>query len=211
MPKVLTPEQKAARKKAIFELLPATQAVVAKELSLLNSTVSSEFKRLKEAGEVYQSAWEPLHSAHGMVVRYLAVYSAGTAPRGFVLPGKPKFAGTKEAQRLRGERVRRALAFYDKMQEGKEPVPTFTEMLESNKRADENRMMGATGGESYWRYGISAPLGEKLLLLTVGGVAVIGNWQGMMGDMYLAWSYLPKRDKEAEKAIINNPNLKDYD
>jgi hypothetical protein len=49
-----------------------------------------------------------------------------------------------------------------------------------------------------WNYDMKAcQSGSKCLLLTTGGIAVIGQlsgeWQG-----YMAWSPLPKRDKEKE-------------
>jgi hypothetical protein len=51
----------------------------------------------------------------------------------------------------------------------------------------------ARPGEVYWRYPTQAvpPAGKKLLLLTEGGVAVIGDWKQNGG--FTAWSPLPKR------------------
>lgn len=69
---------------------------------------------------------------------------------------------------------------------------------------NENRMLRARGHPEWkWNYTDPAPLGEKLLLLTTGGTCVVGSWAGMKGDMYLAWQYPPKRDKEKEKEIYD--------
>jgi hypothetical protein len=51
----------------------------------------------------------------------------------------------------------------------------------------------ASPGEVYWRDPghYTPPVGRKLLLLTDGGVAVIGLWHRDGG--FVAWSPLPKR------------------
>lgn len=74
--------------------------------------------------------------------------------------------------------------------------------VNSADKPRENTQLEAQGGDAFWRYEEPAPLGEKLLLLTVGGIAVIGTWAMQRGDMYLAWSYLPKRDKEQEAKVF---------
>lgn len=43
------------------------------------------------------------------------------------------------------------------------------------------------------------PGGAKVLLLTKGGVCIIGQWKD--DDFYLGWAPLPKRDKEKEKLL----------
>lgn len=79
-----------------------------------------------------------------------------------------------------------------------------------DRPARENTQLEAVGGEAFWRYEEPAPLGEKLLLLTVGGIAVIGKWASQRGDLYLAWSYLPKRNKEQEHRIFNLRRINPY-
>lgn len=59
----------------------------------------------------------------------------------------------------------------------------------------------AHSGQAYWRYDEPAPKGVKILLLTVGAVAVIGVWEGEPGEHFIAWSPLPKRNKEKETAL----------
>lgn len=53
-----------------------------------------------------------------------------------------------------------------------------------------------------WRYDSTAPRGRKLLLLTIGGVLVQGTWKGDLGEFFLAWQPLPKRDKVAESLLF---------
>lgn len=43
------------------------------------------------------------------------------------------------------------------------------------------------------------PGGAKVLLLTIGGVCVIGPWAS--DGRYLGWAPLPKRDKEKEAVL----------
>ena len=59
----------------------------------------------------------------------------------------------------------------------------------------------AATGEVFWRYTQPPPKGTKLLLLTVGGVAVISNWEGEFGEQFIAWSPLPKRNKMLESEL----------
>jgi hypothetical protein len=50
-----------------------------------------------------------------------------------------------------------------------------------------------------WIYGPPADEGVKCLLLTRGGIAIIGNWRGTHG--IIAHCALPKRDKDLEKKL----------
>lgn len=56
------------------------------------------------------------------------------------------------------------------------------------------------GGGQPWIYEI-APLGQKVLLLTRGGVCVVGQWRGQVGEAFWAWAPLPKRDVQREAAL----------
>ena len=42
----------------------------------------------------------------------------------------------------------------------------------------------------------------KLQLLTIGGMCVTGNWRGRVGEYFLAWAPLLKRDKQVEREIL---------
>ncbi len=44
--------------------------------------------------------------------------------------------------------------------------------------------------------------GGKMQLLTIGCVSVTGDWKGELGEMFLAWSPLLKRDKQKEANIL---------
>lgn len=56
-------------------------------------------------------------------------------------------------------------------------------------------------GDAVYRYPAAgdepAPAGAKCLILTQGGVCVIGTW----GDDALAWAPLPKRNHDKENLI----------
>lgn len=43
------------------------------------------------------------------------------------------------------------------------------------------------------------PGGAKVLLLTRGGVCVLGHWSD--SGAYLGWAPMPKRDKQKEQAL----------
>lgn len=60
----------------------------------------------------------------------------------------------------------------------------------------------------YFRYEEPAHKGKKCLLLTVGGVLVVGSWSGELGEHYLAWSPMMKRDKEKEEQIRQTFKMK---
>jgi hypothetical protein len=58
----------------------------------------------------------------------------------------------------------------------------------------------ATAESSVWDYNCTdAPRGVKLLLLTVGLIAIVGNYMPKAG--IVAWSPLPRRNKETEKQL----------
>lgn len=56
----------------------------------------------------------------------------------------------------------------------------------------------------YWRYE-KAPAGMKVDLLTKGGISVNGTWKGELGEYYIAWAPLRKRNHSLEKQLF--PNL----
>ena len=55
------------------------------------------------------------------------------------------------------------------------------------------------GGDQEYRYEVG-PLGQKVLLLTIGGVCTIGQWSGSFGQYFWGWAPLPTRNKQAEEA-----------
>lgn len=56
----------------------------------------------------------------------------------------------------------------------------------------------AEAGDTYWRYEVPTRTDAKVFLLTVGRVAVVGNWYGTLGENFVAWSPMLRRDKVAE-------------
>lgn len=66
-----------------------------------------------------------------------------------------------------------------------------------------NEQPVATATVSTWRYPVAGdelpPGGSKVLLLTVGGVAVTGPWTH--DGRYIAWAPLPRRAKDKEAAM----------
>lgn len=60
-----------------------------------------------------------------------------------------------------------------------------------------------THNEIYWRYTEPNDKTAKMLLLTVGGVLVTGSWHGCLGEFFLAYSPLPKRDKDLEDKLFS--------
>lgn len=51
--------------------------------------------------------------------------------------------------------------------------------------------LAAPPGEIYWRY-THPGNGARMLLRTIGGVAIIGCWYGELGQYFTAWCPLPK-------------------
>ena len=52
--------------------------------------------------------------------------------------------------------------------------------------------ISAPPGDIYWRYEVCPSLGANVLLLTIGGVCVSGQWYGPLGYAFKAWCPLPK-------------------
>lgn len=53
----------------------------------------------------------------------------------------------------------------------------------------------------YWRYERPRNPGAKMLLLTTGGSLVVGQWTGELGEAFIAWSPMIKRDRVREAEI----------
>ncbi|KDR25997.1 hypothetical protein BG60_26395 [Caballeronia zhejiangensis] len=77
--------------------------------------------------------------------------------------------------------------------------------IEDDARTTEGESLRetVTAPASVWHY--EKPKhggGPKTLLLTIGGIAIIGNWRGELGEAFVAWAALPKRDKAVERAVL---------
>lgn len=53
-----------------------------------------------------------------------------------------------------------------------------------------------------WIYDVPANRGAKVQLLTIGGISVTGQWYGELGQYFMAWAPLLKRDKRREAEIL---------
>jgi hypothetical protein len=58
-----------------------------------------------------------------------------------------------------------------------------------------NKHLSAPPGELYWRYSLPIDKSAKMLLRTVGDVAVIGTWYGNLNEYFVAWCPLPRNSK----------------
>lgn len=54
----------------------------------------------------------------------------------------------------------------------------------------------APPGELYWRKSVPPHVGAKMILRTIGNVAVIGHWYGDLGQYFSAWCPLPTDSHE---------------
>lgn len=70
-------------------------------------------------------------------------------------------------------------------------------------KVDHRSHISAEPGDLYWRYEVCKHRGAKVLLLTIGGVCIVGSWYGDYGKSFVAWCPLPKRSKP--RAIDNAP------
>lgn len=61
--------------------------------------------------------------------------------------------------------------------------------------------IAASPGDVYWRYEVPPSTDAKVFLLTVGRVAVVGQWYGALGEAFVAWAPMPRRDKEQEAQL----------
>lgn len=67
--------------------------------------------------------------------------------------------------------------------------------------SDTQPYIAAPAGEVYWRYEIPKRTDSKVFLLTKGGIAVTGQWYGALGEAFIAWAPMPKRDKAQEARL----------
>ena len=58
--------------------------------------------------------------------------------------------------------------------------------------------------EQYVRYSVPENKGATVQLLTVGGILVRGQWYGQLGEHFVGWAPMPKRDKAREAKILTS-------
>lgn len=51
--------------------------------------------------------------------------------------------------------------------------------------------IAARAGQVYWRPEVCPSRGAKVLLRTIGGTCVVGQWYGPLGESFIAWSPMP--------------------
>lgn len=56
-------------------------------------------------------------------------------------------------------------------------------------------------GDIFWRYTVPETT-APLLLLTRGRILTKGCWLGALGEFFVAWAPVPKRDKDLEERLI---------
>lgn len=54
------------------------------------------------------------------------------------------------------------------------------------------KFISAPPGELYWRAGKPPSSDAKVLLLTIGGTCVVGQWYGVIGFAFTHWCPLPR-------------------
>jgi hypothetical protein len=52
------------------------------------------------------------------------------------------------------------------------------------------------------RYELPPTKSAKMLLLTTGCVLVPGHWYGDLGEFFLGWAPMPRRNKQREEEIL---------
>lgn len=57
------------------------------------------------------------------------------------------------------------------------------------------------GPPTDWTY-TKPKKGGKMQLLTIGGISVTGDWRGEVGEYFLAWAPLLRRNKKLEREIL---------
>lgn len=77
----------------------------------------------------------------------------------------------------------------------------WTTCLKRSATMSEQAVTTAPPGDLHWRYSVPPRTDSKMLLLTVGEVAVIGSWYGTVGEHFLAWCPLPKKAKPVVHGI----------
>jgi hypothetical protein len=60
----------------------------------------------------------------------------------------------------------------------------------------------APPGEIRWTYAVPPSTDAMMFLLTIGRIAMRGRWQGRMGEFFVAYCPMPKRDKALEEQLI---------
>lgn len=60
----------------------------------------------------------------------------------------------------------------------------------------------APAGDIRWTYAVPPNSDSTMFLLTIGRIAMRGRWQGALGEFFIAYCPMPKRDKQLEEELI---------
>lgn len=75
--------------------------------------------------------------------------------------------------------------------------------MTTNKINPQPEYVAAEPEEIYWREEKCPYPGAKVLLLNKGGVCIVGQWIGELGQYFDAWCPMPKR--KHQPPTINQP------
>lgn len=67
---------------------------------------------------------------------------------------------------------------------------------------NDSPIFTGTSTDIYWRYEVPANKNDTMFLLTAfGKIVVKGAWYGELGEYYIAYSPMIKRDKDKEREL----------
>ena len=166
---------------SIVAMLPATVREIAEAFGRDVTSINERIRLMLERHIVRAGPKLPRHGMRGPTV----VYYPGTEP-----PSKARAENQtpeqRRAQNLKSKAEARKI---------KNEVKRLTEELQ--------KMNNPYG----FQYGVPAPLGVELILLTTYGKLITGEWKGLPGDLYITWAYPPKRNLESEKILARIVSL----
>ena len=176
------PRYKVIPEATIVALLPATVRELATSLGRSTNTINERIGLMAARGVVRVGNKLPRIGMTGPARVYY--------PGGTVASAARVIASKSEEQRRQQQAACKAEA-----RKIKQEVKQLGEQLK------------ATNDPKGLQYGMPPPLGVDLLLLTTYGKFVVGNWRGLTGDLYTAWTHLPNRSIESEKILARKLSL----
>ena len=182
----MSPPNPAAKWRTIPEaeivaMLPATVRTVAEELGRSIVSVNERLGYMAARGVIYVCGMTPREGCAPPA----RIYQAGPVP-----PRAAK-GGRKSDEERRQQNVQCKATARKNLAEAREIEGALEQMRDPYGL----------------QYGKPAPLGVDLILLTVYGKFIVGEWKGLPGDLYTAWAYLPKRKLAAEQMLARKLSL----
>ena len=65
-----------------------------------------------------------------------------------------------------------------------------------NQANTSKNYLTAPQSEQYWHRSLPVLRGKKMQLLTIGGICVVGQWYGDLGQAFVAWAPLLKDEPQ---------------